>query len=589
VNSAAARPAERGPGGQQNRLELWAGPEASYVRVEDRFTDQQVLSGFGVRAGDLERLASLGVSRVRFPLLWEREASDRTWAAAALPRLRQLGVNPILGLVHHGGGAVSQGILDEGFAEGLAAYAGRVAERFPWIDAYTPVNEPLTTARFSALYGIWHPHASSDRAFVQALLGQLRGTVLSMRAVREVNSQAALIQTEDMGRVYGSPSLQGQVEFENLRRWLSFDLLCGKVDEDHGLWSYLMWAGATPQQLLWFAEHPCPPEVLGLNVYPTSERYLDERLDRHPERFHGSNGWADYADVEAIRVRTELPGLFFERLMDTHERYGLPMALTEVHLGCTREEQLRWLHGAWQEALRAREAGAEVLALTAWSVFGSYDWTSLLTRSQGHYEPGLWDVSGDLPRETALAALARELVSGAQQNEEALFVSSASGHEKEGAESPSDPASPSHPALAGPGWWQRADRLLVTPDAAVSASPVRGPPVEVRPGPLALRLETLCLRRGLPVLKREGGQTAVSEQPWARLDARTTEALSLEWLGRSPLLVRGVQLTDRHLHLAFDLLLDGETGLWLWNGQAFAPMAAQPVCGPVKWLSRVGR
>ena len=26
--------------------------------------------------------------------------------------------------------------------------------RYPWIDAYTPVNEPLTTARFSGLYGI---------------------------------------------------------------------------------------------------------------------------------------------------------------------------------------------------------------------------------------------------------------------------------------------------------------------------------------------------------------------------------------------------------------------------------------------------
>ena len=34
---------------------------------------------------------------------------------------------------------------------------------------------------------------------------------------------------------------------------------------------------------------------------------------------------------------------------------------------------------------------------------------------------------------------------------------------------------------------------------------------------------------------------------------------------------------DRHLDMALDLLLDGETGLWLWNGRAFAPMAAQPM------------
>ncbi|WP_407572199.1 dTDP-4-dehydrorhamnose reductase [Deinococcus altitudinis] len=574
--AGAVRPAAD----QQDKLELWVGPEASFVRVGEAVTDQQALSGFGVREGDLERMASLGAGRVRFPLLWEREEADRTWAAAALPRLRELGVKPILGLVHHGGGAVPTGILDEGFAEGLAAYAGRVARRFPGEDAYTPVNEPLTTARFSALYGVWHPHASGDRAFVRALLNQLRGTVLSMQAVREVNSQAALIQTEDMGRVHGTPALAEQVEFENLRRWLSFDLLCGRVDERHGLWTYLLWAGATPQEVLWFAEHPCPPEVLGLNVYPTSERYLDERLDRHPARSHGSNGRTRYADVEAVRVRAELPGLFFERLMEAHERYGLPMALTEVHLGCTREEQLRWLYSGWQEALRARAAGAEVLAVTAWSAFGSYDWNSLLTRSQGHYEPGLWDVSGERPRETALATLARNLASGWWPAAHPSAEPDLGRH------------APLPPVFAGPGWWQRADRLLVTPDEQPVARPTTGRPVEVRPGPLALGLELLCLRRGLPVLTDvpvpvqapDGSDLPdasaphapeLSTQPWARLEAVTPDTLRLDWLGQGTLVVRGVPLTDHHLDTALDLLIDGQTGLWLWNGQAFAPLTEQ--------------
>ncbi|WP_456830735.1 dTDP-4-dehydrorhamnose reductase [Deinococcus sp. UYEF24] len=556
-------------------MELWVGPEASYVRVGEGFTDQQALSGFSSREGDLERLASLGASRVRFPLLWEREETDLVRARDALPRLRELGVRPVLGLVHHGGGAVPAGILDEGFAEGLAAYAGRVARRFPWVDAYTPVNEPLTTARFSALYGVWHPHASGDRAFVQALLNQLRGTVHSMRAIREVNPQAALIQTEDMGRVFGSPALAEQVEFENLRRWLSFDLLCGRVNERHGLWSYLLWAGAEPEEVLWFAEHPCPPEVLGLNVYPTSERYLDERLDRHPAQSHGSNGQMRYADVEAVRVRSELPGLFFERLMEAHGRYGLPMALTEVHLGCTREEQLRWLYSGWQEALRARAAGAEVLAVTAWSAFGSYDWNSLLTRPQGYYEPGLWDVSRDWPRETALATMARNLASGGWPAAQPSV------------DSVSSQSQPLPPVFAEPGWWQRADRMLVTPDEQPVARPMTGQPIEVRPGPLALGLELLCLRRGLPVLTLpvleqmpDGVDLSdtfdLANQPWARLEARTPETLSLDWLGHGILLVRGVLLTDRHLDMALDLLLDGETGLWLWNGQAFAPLTEQP-------------
>ena len=76
------------------------------------------------------------------------------------------------------------------------------------------------------------PEASYVRA--GALLNQMRGTVLSMVAIREVNSHAALVQTEDLGRVYGTPAMQEQVDFENLRRWLSFDLLCGRVDVGTG-------------------------------------------------------------------------------------------------------------------------------------------------------------------------------------------------------------------------------------------------------------------------------------------------------------------------------------------------------------------
>jgi len=516
-----------------------------------------MMSGFGARTGDLERLASLGASAVRFPLLWEKTAPDPLalndpdwrWADHALPQLARLGLRPLAGLVHHGGGPLAGGVLDDGFAEGLAHYAAAVAQRFPWLDAYTPVNEPLTTARFSALYGHWYPHARGDASFVRALLGQLRGTVLAMSAIREVNSHAALVQTEDLGRVYGTPAMQEQADFENLRRWLSFDLLCGRVDEGHGLWSYLTWAGAGARELLWFAEHPCPPDILGLNVYPTSERFLDERLEHYPVSSHGGNAGQTYADVEAVRVRPELPGGFYERLTEAHERYGLPLALSEVHLGCTREEQLRWLNSAWQGAQRARQAGADVRAVTAWSAFGSFEWNSLLTRHSGYSEAGLWDVSTDPPRETALAGLCRELSGRAL-----------SGRQR-----------PSHPALDGPGWWERPDRIQghALGERCSSAGPeartASGRPVQIAAGPISTLLSELCRIRGLPT-----GDTL----PWARLETPGIGRLRLHWLGRAPLDVqvaagRADSFRALQLHAALDLLIDGETGLWLWNGRQF--------------------
>ena len=67
-----------------------------------------------------------------------------------------------------------------------------------------------------------------------------------MRAIREVNPAAQLVQTEDIGKTYSTPALAYQADFENERRWLSFDLLCGRVDAAATRWATTCagWASA---------------------------------------------------------------------------------------------------------------------------------------------------------------------------------------------------------------------------------------------------------------------------------------------------------------------------------------------------------
>ena len=50
------------------------------------------------------------------------------------------------------------------------------------------------------------------------------------------------------------------------------------------------------------------------------------------------------------------------RLRETWERYGIPIAITEVHHGCTREEQVRWLHEVWSAAEASARRGASTSA-----------------------------------------------------------------------------------------------------------------------------------------------------------------------------------------------------------------------------------
>lgn len=423
-------------------LELWAGVECTVNRVGDQYFDQLERNGHATRIDDLELFASLGVQAIRYPVLWERIAPDGleqanwSWVDERLGRLAELGIRPIIGLLHHGSGPRHTSLVEPDFPAKLAEYARAVAQRYPWVEAYTPVNEPLTTARFSGMYGHWYPHGRNGLTFARALLMQCRAVVLSMQAIRAVNPNAQLVQTEDLGKTFSTPLLAYQAEFENERRWLSFDLLCGCLTRDHSMWDYLRSFGVEEAELSWFRDNPCPPDVLGINHYIYGNRFLDEHLELYPPQFHGGNGKHAYTDIEAVHVCSEGPVEPRLLLQETWERYGRTLAVTEVHLGSTREEQLRWLKEIWDAAKNLQQQGVDVRAVTAWSLLGTYDWNCLVTRMNGHYESGVFDVRSPQPRPTAIAQMLRVLAAGRE---------------------------PHHPLLNVPGWWRRPDRFLYPP------------------------------------------------------------------------------------------------------------------------------
>lgn len=418
-------------------LQLWGGIECTVNRVADRFCDQLEYSGHAGRLDDLDAIAALGLRTLRYPVLWERSERqpgvfDFSWAEQRLARLRVLGVEPIIGAVHHGSGPLHTSLVDPRFPDKLARYARALAERFPDVRRFTPVNEPLTTARFSGLYGHWYPHGQDDRTFVRALLTQCKAIVLAMAAIREVIPEAELVQTDDMGFTRSTPAVAYQAQFDNERRWLSFDLLAGRVNRQHPLYGYLSYAGASEGELDFFLESPCAPELIGLNYYVTSERFLDSRVELYPRQLVGGNGRDAYADVEAVRVCAD--GLVGPAplLAEAHLRYGRPVAITEAHLGSTPEQQISWLAYVWNAARSARELGADVRAVTVWALLGAYGWDRLVTRGACSYEAGVFDSSAGELAPTALAEFVRGLARGED-------------------------------GQVAPGWWEVDERLLYEP------------------------------------------------------------------------------------------------------------------------------
>ncbi|MCL6258414.1 sugar nucleotide-binding protein [Aquiflexum sp. TKW24L] len=425
--------------------EIWGGIECTINRIQNNYRDQLDLLGHYERADDLNHIAQLGIKALRYPVLWEhhqqtpKQAMNWDWIENQLNLLNALNIVPIAGLVHHGSGPSNTNLLDDRFPYHLADYASQVAAKFPKLEYYTPVNEPLTTARFSGLYGFWYPHAADDLSFATMLINQVKGVVLAMKAIRKINPAAKLVQTEDLAKTHSTPLLKYQADFENNRRWLTYDLLCGKVNNQHPLWQYFLYVGIKENELDFLQENTCVPDIIGLNYYVTSERYLDENLDNYPSYTHGANGQHRYADTEMVRVTDKKIDGFKALVKETWKRYKLPIAITEVHLNCTREEQMRWFKEIWDEANQLSQEGINLKAVTAWSLLGAYDWNSLLTESNFHYETGVFDIRNNKLRPTAAVKLIKSL---SENNDY------------------------QHPLLDQKGWWHNSEHLKVPTNQA---------------------------------------------------------------------------------------------------------------------------
>jgi dTDP-4-dehydrorhamnose reductase len=269
-------------------------------------------------------------------------------------------------------------------------------------------------------------------------------------------------------------------------------LLCGVFDRNEHMRTHLANLGFDIATL----ERECrsEPDVLGYNYYVTGERWLDQRLERYPVQLWGGNGRERYADVEAVRVCLESIAGPGELLTECAQRYGRPIAITEAHLACTREEQVRWLRDIFVELTQLRSRGVDVRAMTIWSLLGAFDWNSALTRQDGYYESGAFDVSSVVPKETAIAAYVRSLT-GREARE--------------------------LPACEGAGWWRMPSRLEFEPCSRLRAHVAAPPPVhaERKPlviygdaHPLAAWLRRACAIRNLEV------RTQPDPLAWAVVD-----------------------------------------------------------------------
>jgi beta-glucosidase/6-phospho-beta-glucosidase/beta-galactosidase len=301
-------------------------------------------------------------------------------------------ITPIVDLCHFGVPDWLGNFQNPDFPHLFADYARAFAERFRWVQLYTPVNEMFVCATFSAAYGWWNEQLSSDRAFVTALKHLVKANVLAMKAILEVRPDAIFVQSESSEYFHAdSPRAIKPAEIRNARRFLSLDLNYGRrVDSE--MYEYLMDSGMTREEYHFFLGNNVKQHcIMGNDYYVTNEHRVFE-------------------DGRTIAAG-EIFG-YDEITWQYYNRFRLPVMHTETNYaqGERGDEAVFWLWKQWANVLRVRNDGIPIVGFTWYSLTDQVDWDSALRETRGTVNPlGLYDLDRQIrPVGAAYRKIVRE-------------------------------------------------------------------------------------------------------------------------------------------------------------------------------------
>ena len=356
---------------------LWAtGIEDSFVTTpwsqNGRIMDVYELTQHYERwEADLQLMADLGVRAARYGIPWPRIQKapgvwDWGWSERALERLLELGIDPIVDLVHYGVPEWMEGAwLHPDFALHMAEFSARAAEHFKGlIHWWTPLNEPRITAWNCGKLGWWPPYLKGWRGFVKVTLALCRGIVQTGEVLRAVDPENVLAHVDATNRwlppVPEDDQLLALTQFRRDLMFLSLDLISGRVNEEHSLWRWLLQKGASEKDLLWFQEHNVELDVMGINLYPmlSQKQFVRGASGRVRIRFPYGN--ADM--VEEISIAY-------------WQRYRRPLFIAETAGRGTVARRLQWLHQSVEGVRRVREQGIPLIGYTWWPLFDLVAWS----------------------------------------------------------------------------------------------------------------------------------------------------------------------------------------------------------------------
>lgn len=331
--------------------------------------DEHELTEHSVRwRDDLVALRDLGATALRYGVNWPTVhlapgVFDWSVLDEVLPfAAGELGLTVIADLVHYGTPRwVTGSFADARYPDAIAEFATAFAARFrESVTHFTPLNEPVTTASFCGLRGVWPPALTGWEGWVAVAVPIAVGMARTVRAIRAVHPTAVIVHVEAATIV--STHDGDLVEHAELLRavgWLPTDLLMGRVGDGHPMWEWLIEHGASRADLLSLLEESVDPDIIGVNYYPDLTPRRLELVDGHTMQVSFDDG------VSGLR----------EAVLAFASRYRLPLAITETSIEGDDGARESWLRQSAAEVQRLVEEGVDLRGYTWWPVFDFVDWS----------------------------------------------------------------------------------------------------------------------------------------------------------------------------------------------------------------------
>jgi beta-glucosidase/6-phospho-beta-glucosidase/beta-galactosidase len=336
---------------------------------------------------DLDRAASLGISKLRWGVPWYRVESqpgvfDWSWIDEVLDyMINKLRITPIIDLVHYGTPLwMKDSFVDATYSDRVALYAGEFARRYShMVRYYTPLNEPTVNGEFSGRKALWPPYLQGEDGYVRVMLNIALGIQKTVKAIRAVDPDAIMVAVESMHLFRPmAKAAREEAHISFLKDLLCWDLTRGAVDRRHKLYDWLTEHGADECTLAGLVQNGVEQDVFGVNYYPWSSEDLLVDDAGKIYRVRGPDSGRYLADV----------------LRQVHKYVGKPLFITETSSPGDVTRRALWMSETIDAVRLVRSQGVPVIGYTWFPIITMINWeyrTTTTPIAEHLLHLGLWD------------------------------------------------------------------------------------------------------------------------------------------------------------------------------------------------------